>query len=437
MERLTQCSTPARYLEPTPGGVCRHRPNERIMANLFAGLSQGTWINRDRMVAYPAMMLVLTVAATVFVLWSNGGVMPNGAPFGTDFVSYWVAAREALAGNPLVPYDRALFEPAQRALFPDAGYFAFFYPPHFLAYMLPFGALPFHAALGAWMAVSFGACLWVLTRISGNAVQTLVLALAFPAAFLTIAHGQNAFLSAALFGGGLALLPKRPVLAGILFGLLTYKPQLGLLIPLALLAAGQWRAIAAAGATLGLLVAGSALLLGPQVWIAFLAQSDQAMEALTLGLVGWQKMISAYAGLRLSGVPDGAAMATHAALAFAVAASIVWAWLPQNGIAHETKAALLLTGALIATPFGLNYDLYLLAPALAFVAARGLAAGFLPYEKTVMAIAFAAPFLLLVAMSARFPMAPVLVLAVFALALRRAWCEHADHAPESAIQPAE
>lgn len=130
-------------------------------------------------------------------------------------------------------------------------------------------------------------------------------------------------------------------------------------------------------------------------------------------------------------------MAAHAALAIAVAASIVWAWLPQNGIAHETKAALLLTGALIATPFGLNYDLYLLAPALAFVAARGLAAGFLPYEKTVMAIAFAAPFLLLVAMSARFPMAPVLVLAVFALALRRAWCEHADHAPESAIQPAE
>ena len=71
------------------------------MAHLFAGLSlglsQGTWITRDRMVAYPAMMLVLTVAATVFVLWSNGGVMPNGAPFGTDFVSYWVAAREALA----------------------------------------------------------------------------------------------------------------------------------------------------------------------------------------------------------------------------------------------------------------------------------------------------------------------------------------------------
>lgn len=407
------------------------------MVRLLAGLSQGTWISRDRMIVYPAMMLVLTLAATVFVVWSNGGVMPNGAPFGTDFVSYWVAAREAIAGNPLVPYDRTLFEPAQRALFPEAGYFAFFYPPHYLVYMLPFGALPFYAALGAWMAVSFGFCLWVLTRIAGSSLQVAVLALAFPAAFLTIAHGQNAFLSAALFGGGLYLLPRRPVLAGILFGLLTYKPQLGLLIPLALLAAGQWRAIWSAGATLAVLVAGSAMVLGPEVWAAFLTQSDQAMEALTLGLVGWQKMVSAYAGLRLSGVSDGAAMAVHGALAVAVAASVVWAWLPRNGVAGETKAALLLTGALIATPFGLNYDLYLLAPAMAFLAARGIAAGFLPFEKTAMALAFAAPFLLLWAMSAKLPVAPLLAPAVFVLVLRRAWRERGAGSPAGAMQPAE
>jgi len=407
------------------------------MTHLFASISQGTWISRDRMIVYPAMMLVLTAAATAFVLWSNGGLLPNGAPFGSDFVSYWVAAREALAGNALVPYDRTLFEPAQRVLFPEAGHFAFFYPPHYLVYMLPFGTLPYYGALGAWMAVSFGACLWVLLRIAGNPAQTLVLALAFPAAFLTIAHGQNAFLSAALFGGGLYLLPKRPILAGILFGLLTYKPQLGLLIPLALLAAGQWRVVVSAGATLAVLIAGSALALGPEVWAAFLDQSDRAMEALTLGLVGWQKMISAYAALRLSGVPDGAAMAVHGALAVAVAFSVVWAWLPQSGVAHETKAALLLTGALIATPFGLNYDLYLLAPAMAFLAARGIAAGFLPYEKTVMALAFFAPFLLLVAMSARVPMAPILALAVFALALRRAWSERGAVSPKAALQPAE
>lgn len=407
------------------------------MAHFFAGLSQGTWISRDRMMVYPAMMLALTVAATVFVLWSNGGLLPNGAPFGSDFVSYWVAAREALAGNPLVPYDRTLFDPAQRAAFPEAGYFAFFYPPHYLVYMLPFGTLPYYGALVVWMTVSFGACLWVLTRIAGGSAQTLVLALAFPAAFLTIAHGQNAFLSAALFGGGLCLLPKRPVLAGILFGLLTYKPQLGLLIPLALLAAGQWRAIVSAGATLAVLAAGSALLLGPEVWTAFLSQSDQAMEALTLGLVGWQKMISAYATLRLSGMPDAAAMAVHGALAVAVAACVIWAWLPQSGVAHETRAALLLTGALIATPFGLNYDLYLLAPAMAFLAARGLATGFLSYEKTVMALAFAAPFLLLAAMSAKLPVAPFLALAVFALALRRAWCERGLVSPTAAIQQAE
>lgn len=407
------------------------------MAHFLAGLSQGTWISRDRMVVYPAMLLVLTVAATVYVLWSHGGIMPNGAPFGTDFVSYWVAAREALAGNPLVPYDRTLFEPAQHALFPDAGYYAFFYPPHYLAYLLPLGALPFNAALGAWMAASFGVCLWVLTRIAGRSLQVAVLALAFPAAFLTVAHGQNAFLSAALFGGGLYLLPKRPVMAGILFGLLTYKPQLGLLIPLALLAASQWRAIASAGATLAALVAGSAVLLGPEVWTAFLAQGDQALQTLTLGWVGWNKMISAYAAMRLSGAPDGVAMVLHVMLAAAVAASVVWAWVPRNGVAHETKAALLLSAALIATPFGLNYDLYLLAPAMAFVAARGCTAGFLPWEKTVMAIAFVAPLVLLFAIRAGVPMGPFIALAVFALALRRASFERGTRAPAAAFQPAE
>ena len=407
------------------------------MAKPLESLSQGSWVTRDRVVAYPAIMLALTVAATVYVLWANDGLLPSGAPFGSDFVSYWTAAREALAGRPFVPYDRALFELAQAALFPTAGYFAFYYPPHYLAYMLPFGMVPYYAALTLWMAVSFGAVVWVLTRIAADARHTLVLAIAFPAAFLTIAHGQNAFLSAALFGGGLLLLPTRPILAGILFGLLTFKPQLGLLIPLALLAGGQWRAIISAGITLGALGAISALLFGADIWPAFLAQGDLAVQTMTQGWVAWEKMISAYSALRVVGMGHDAAFALHGMLAIGIAAAIVWAWLPASGITHATRSAVLLAGALIATPFGLNYDLYLLAPAIAFLARRGLTAGFLPYEKTIMAIVFIAPFLLLAAMVAQIPAAPLIVLALFAVALRRAVHEHTASPHIDAVQPAE
>ena len=112
--------------------------------------------------------------------------------------------------------------PLGDALFHDGNFYAFYYPPHYLAYMLPFGALPYYAALGAWMLMSFGAALLAVTHIAGRRIDVILLTIAFPATFLTLAHGQNAFLSAALFGGALAVLPKRPVLAGVFFGLLTF-----------------------------------------------------------------------------------------------------------------------------------------------------------------------------------------------------------------------
>ena len=217
---------------------------------------------------------------------------------------------------------------------------------------------------------------------------------------------------------------------------MTFKPQLGLLVPLALLAAGQWRAIAAAGLTLAALVAASALLFGPQIWPAFLAQGDQAMRTLTEGWVGWQKMISIYAALRLAGLGDGAAMAVHMAVALAVAVVTVRAWLPASRLAHGTRSALLLTGALIATPFGLGYDLFILAPALAFMARRGLDDGFLSWEKTVMAAVFLAPCALLAAMASGVPFAPLIPLALFALIVRRARVEHGA-ARAAAAMPAE
>lgn len=387
-------------------------------------VESGQWLSHQRLSVYPLLMIVLTVASTAFMLWHHGGRLPSGAPFGSDFVSYWVAARQALAGNPLVPYERALFEPAQTALFPDAGYFAFFYPPHYLAAMTPFGALPYYPALAVWMAASLAAAVLVTTRITGEWRITALLVLACPATYLTIAHGQNAFLSAALFGGALWLLPRRPVLAGVLFGLLTFKPQLGLMVPLALLAAGQWRAIVAAGATFAVLVVATAGLFGGEVWLAFLGQGTDATTTLTHGIVGWEKMISVYAALRLVGLEDATAMALHLLLAASVAVATIWAWRSDHGIACETRAALLMTAALIATPFGLSYDLFVLAPALAFLARRGLTDGFLPWEKTAMAAVYLAPFALMVLMAAKLPAAPLVLLALFGLLMRRAMVEH-------------
>jgi alpha-1,2-mannosyltransferase len=377
-------------------------------------LRSGSWLQRDRLLVYPLIILAITVAATVYVLVSNNGTLPNGSPFGSDFISFWVAAREALAGRPEIPYFADRFAAAQNAIFGDGNFYAFFYPPHYLAYMAPFGALPYYGALAAWTGVSFLGALAVTTAIAGRRIEVALLTLAFPAAFLTFAHGQNAFLSAALFGGALVLLPKRPVLAGVLFGLLTYKPQLGLLIPLALLAGGHWRTILAAGAATITAAALSALLFGTESWRLFLEQSALAGETLRDGHVGWNKMISAYAALRLAGATHIVAMVLQAAISLAVAVAVMWAWRRNSTVAYELRAALLLTGALIATPFGLNYDLFLLAPAIAFAAAHGMARGFAPWMKSVLAVVYMSPLAVLWLMASMVPVAQFVLAGFFA-----------------------
>lgn len=386
---------------------------------MLSSIKSGDWIDKDRLSVYPVIIVVLTVASLSYVLYSNGGLLPNGSPFGSDFISFWTAAREAVSGSAHTPYERSLFEPVQSSLFPESKFYAFFYPPHYLIYLLPLGFLPYYAALALWMVVTFALAYLVLIQIISYKKEVLFLALAFPATFLTVSHGQNAFLSAALFGGGLLMLDRRPLIAGMCFGLLTFKPQLGLLIPLVLLAGGYWRVIFTAGFTMLILIVLSAAMFGIDVWAAFFDQSDYAVETMREGLVSWQKMISFYAGLRVLGLSYELASIIHWLIAAGVAAVTVWAWLPRSRFDGELKNALVLTAALIVTPFGLNYDMFLLAPAIAFFTVNGMKKGFLPYEKSMLALTYFSPVFVLLSMAQGFSLAPAFTVMMFYLIVRR------------------
>lgn len=383
------------------------------MARILTSLQTGDWLTKDRLLVYPSVILAMTLAATVYLLVTGGGVLPNGSPFGSDFVSFWVAAREAVAGRPETPYLAGTFAGVQNEIFKDGNFYAFYYPPHYLAYLLPLGLLRYYPALALWALAGFAAAAFVVTRIVGHRFETFLITLAFPASFLTVAHGQNAFLSAALFGGALMVMRTRPVLAGVLFGLLTFKPQLGLLIPFALLAGAHWRTILSAGMTTLVVAAVSALLFGTDVWTLFMAQASDATATLREGYVGWNKMISTYAMLRVTGLGDDAAMTAQFIVSLGVLATVWWSWRPESRVAFETRAALLLTGALLATPFGLNYDLFILAPAIAFAVAHGMARGFVAYQKTVLAIVYISPVTILALMSNNLNFAPIVLALMF------------------------
>jgi hypothetical protein len=248
----------------------------------------------------------------------------------------------------------------------------------------------------------------------------LLLALAFPAVLINIGHGQNGFLTAALIGGALVLLDRRPLLAGILFGLLVYKPQYGLLLPLVLMASGRWRCFAAAAATVVVLTVATTLVFGTSAWHAFAAFSEFTRSVvLEQGNTGWYKIQSIFSWARMWGAPIPLAYAIQGAVTVALAVALAWLW--RSSAAFALKAAALCLATILATPYSLDYDMMVLAPAIAFLAADGFRRGFAPWEKTALAALWLVPLLARsVGEATLIPLGVPAMLAAFALVLWRA-----------------
>ena len=191
---------------------------------------------------------------------------PNGLGIPTDFINVWAAGRLVLDGLPAQAYDWDIQKQVEVAKLGQdfVGYFAWHYPPPFLFVASLLAQLPYQLAYIGWVAFSFLLFLVAMRAIVGHPFGYL-LALAIPMAFINALVGQNGFLTAALIGGALYLIPVRPVLAGICLGLLSYKPQYGLLFPLVLIAASQWTVFFAAGAT--------AIAIAFASWLAFGTES--------------------------------------------------------------------------------------------------------------------------------------------------------------------
>jgi hypothetical protein len=229
-------------------------------------------------------------------------------------------------------------------------------------------------------------------------------------------EGQNGFLSAGLIGGALVLLEEQPVLAGALIGLLTYKPHLGLLFPIALVAGGYWRAIVAAGCVAALMAAASYVAFGAEVWSAFAANIPHASQAfLSAGWADWSKLQTAFGLVRTLGGGETLAWSVQIILAAFAAGAIAVLW--RSRAPYDIKAAALGVGAVLATPYLYTYDLVVIAVPLAFLIRFGRARGFLPHELAAMA---AVCFLILIFPFFKAPVGFVAALIVTALIARHA-----------------
>jgi hypothetical protein len=398
------------------------------MSGFVAALRTGTWLTRERMRLVGLGVLFASALGLGFLLATSDGLNDyQGRPLGTDFSNVYAAGTHVLDGNAAAPFDPPQQAAREKAIFgPDTQFYGWHYPPLFLFLAALLALMPYWLALLVWQGTTLSLYLAAMREVLRARTAAapdrlwLLLALAFPAVFVNLGHGHNGFLTAALMGGALVLLEKRPLAAGLLFGCLAYKPQFGLLIPLALIAGGHWRAFAAAAATVALLVVATTLAFGPEVWQAFLNSTHfTRVVVLEAGSTGWHKIQSVFSWVRMWGGPIPLAYAVQGLATLGAAVAIVWLW--RGRAAYPLKAAALSMGAILATPYSLDYDMMVLAPAIAFLAVHGRTAGFAPYEKTMLAALWIVPFVARsVAQLTFMPLGVIAMLLAFGLVLHKA-----------------
>ena len=354
----------------------------------------GCWLTRRRVVVYAGILLGFELVTFLFlVAGTHGWVVPLDRPNTTDFASFYAAGELADLGSA----DDAYVQPEhyaaeQRATEPGIHYVYFYYPPIFLLLCAIFARLPYLAAFAAFEGATLIPCLAVARRILGEIRwRTMIPLLAYPAVFINIGVGQNAFITAALFGYGTLLVDRRPILAGLLFGAICYKPHFGLLIPVALIAGGRWRAFAAAAVSASTLAVMSLILFGWETWRNFISAITASHATYESGVIDYAAFTSIFGALRLMDAGPGAAYAIQAAVSAAMAALVAMVW--RRNLSLPVRAATLTAATLAAVPLSLFYDLMLAGVSILWLVRKGRDNGFLDWEKSLLLLVFMLPLL--------------------------------------------
>ena len=281
----------------------------------------------------------------------------SGYMIGRDFVPTWVGAKAAVGGNPAQYFGYEAFNALLQSYFgPDYPPHNWSYPPHLLLFTWPLAFLPYMAAYVAYCALGFALYLAVVSDGERRLDHLALLALA-PAVTLNIWTGQNGFLTASLLIGGLTQLDRRPLLSGVLFGLLSIKPQLGFLLPLMLVLTGRWRVIAAAAVTIAALAGLAGLVFGPRIWADYFEIAMAVQKRITTEWRGFSitNMPTAFMNLQLIGLPTRWSYGFQAIVSSATLAAVVWVfWRPRDPV---LSLAFFVSATFLFTPYAFNYDM--------------------------------------------------------------------------------
>jgi hypothetical protein len=367
----------------------------------MASVSRAGWFPDQRRTIY---LCALVLAAGVFfmsvygqIIWGLYQSRSSGhLPQYTDYFALWSYA-EVIFSHPVADlYNDDLLRSYQIPLGMNADQrYPFPYPPVFILMVWPLHLMPYHLGYLVTMLSTLAVFLWTLRQTCTRSPFLLAACFVAPVTIAGVWAGQLGFVVGALIVGGIRLAGTRPILAGILIGILTFKPQFGILIPVALVAAGLWTTILSACVTVAVLAAVTTAAFGFGIWADWLRMLP-AYNAF------WENIPSVLnmrptvtASLQMLGVSLPAAKAVQAAVSVA-AAVFVWRAFRQGPT--RLAAAALLCGTLLATPHAYFYDLPMLLGAMVLFAEDRVSRG-LPFstaEIGILLLAFFFPVVLLI-----------------------------------------
>ncbi|MGJ5041961.1 MULTISPECIES: glycosyltransferase family 87 protein [unclassified Bradyrhizobium] len=310
-----------------------------------------------------AVLILLVAMALYNGAYLVGWALSSPQPAFGDFFGLWSFGRfAALSGAGI--YDPVALARYQQTLDPTlgGGGFPYPYPPTFLLVLIPLGMLALPVAYVCWISVTFA--LYGLATLGRDwRTLTSLALLAAPTTLINAITGQNGFLSAALLIGGLRLLACHPIVAGTLLGLLAYKPQFVLLMPVVLLASRNWRAILSAIATTVIVAVVTCAALDPWIWLEWIVKFPSYQAQLQANQVSLDHMMpTVIAGLHALGAPPPIGYLVQLLLSCSVVVMVWDAW--RRGSTQQA-IALVAVGSIIATPYAMIYDMPMVAAGIA------------------------------------------------------------------------
>jgi len=377
-----------------------------------------TFLSKKRITVYAGIFISAYLLIWGCWIFTGSGLLDRtGKPIGADFLVFWSASSMARTGDPASVYDFQEFYKVERTIadYPNP----WVYPPTYLLMVLPLSLLPYLPSFIVWILSTCCIYLIVIRRIAPHPI-TAWLALAYPGTFQNIVHGQNGFLSTALLGGGLLLLDNFPLMAGILFGLLSYKPHFAILVPIALAAGKYWKALAAMVVSSLCFILLSGIALGWRTWVAFYNNISSPIMILIKEKSLWIKMPTTFASFLLAGFNLSLAGAFHGFVMFGAVIIVAWVWYKEAPL--YIRGSALISGILLFTPYAYYYDLSLLALPLAWLGWECFRGGWQLMEQSTLIVIWLLPIIApAIAIALGLQISPILIGFLLFITLRQSY----------------